>query len=225
MNLDVTIVKKDKEFKSALNQVDKAVIAVNQLTVNNEKDEASAIQIGSKLKQVEKVNKEQLKKWTGGAEDYVKTVKGLFKPKLDTLKSLQNQIKSKLIKYRYDVEEEVRKQNEKIAAQQAKQLEKQEKKISEAIEKGKTPPVLKPIIQQQIEIKQTTKTDTSAKVTYRTVKGYEVESMKLLCKAIADGKFPEDYVIINAPRINAAMKAGIKVDGIKYTEKKTPVIY
>lgn len=190
-------VKKNKEFQIAMSQSSKALIVVGKLEIKTSDDEQKGIEIGSKITKAEKMIKEQEKKWTEGAKDYISTVKSLIKPKLDTLKQAKDILNSAMRTYRRKCEEEI----EKLKA-------KEEKKIQKAMDNNKPIPVTK-----NITIDKTVKSD-AGKVTYRTIKKYKI---------IDEKKIPRDFLVPDIGKINKACQADIPINGIEYYTEKSIV--
>lgn len=156
---------------------------------------------------------EKLKAWESKIAPSIKTAHQLHKQ----LNDLKNDIGSPLrkacaeilqpaiLKWERAEEEKRRIEQERVNRELRKQEEARRLELAAEMEKsGKTEEanalIEEPIVAHEVVLPKTTKHDG---IQYRTIYSAEVVDLKLLCKAVADGLAPAEYVMANLPVLNS----------------------
>lgn len=184
-----------KEVKTLEKRVTKATDIANKVAVKNEKTEAQAAEVLSKLNKAKDEIIERKEQITKPLNAALKSARELFKPLEVDLDGAIHVVKESMSKYHTEVEEKRKKKLAQIAAREEKGTIKTETALRKVGEVG--------------DVKKKVNTD-QGEVQYAKVKEYVVEDEK---------KLPRKYLVPDMGAIKADLKAGKKVPGAKIVEK------
>lgn len=179
---------------------------VKSLIVSNPDQEASAIEMGKKLKDALADLEAREDELSGAAKAWVKQVSAWAKPAKDATKAALDDLRGTVTRYRQQVMEEQRKIEEKARKEREaaeRKAEKKAEKTGEAVQ-FIPPPAPAPLA-------KTTETESGTKGTYRMVKKWRVKD---------ESKIPKEHWVLNEVGINKLVRAGIAhIDGIEIYEE------
>lgn len=245
-NYDLKPVRKElASYEKGLVRMEKEAGA---LVVNSKDNQARAIEIAGGAKTLGKNLKKAMDTMIAPANDWLKTVRNLFRGHLDRLDAIEKRLKDKagafevqerLAQQRKEAEarEEARKLQEKIDAEARAQREEAERKAREAAEKLKTEQdeAARAILQQTVEEEtaaaqiQTPQVVvpvvTAAPTVTRTETGSGHMRMVWEIEVIDAAQVPDKYKVVDEKLIRADVKAGIReIPGVKIFEKPVMAI-
>jgi len=165
------------------------------LEIKGDEQNAEAVAFLASIKKLGKEVKEHRLSITRPMDEAKKKVMNLFAPFLDAIEKAEKTAKKKMVDYRREVEAERR----RIEEENAKKLKETESHGMEAF-----PELEKPVEQPKTKGQS-----------FRVVRKWEVGNM---------GKIPSDYFVLDEKKINAAVKAGISIPGIRTWEDKEVTI-
>lgn len=204
--LDLDVAKRD--LSPYREQISNMVKEAMTLTVNNEKSNAVAVELGTQAKKLNKTIEGEKKRIIEQPNDFIKAVRNFCKSFQDELAKVEFTLKQKITTYqtrreleRRKAEEEARKATEELQ----KKIDKEAKKAGVEAPKIETPVIPQPV-----------------KVT-RTDYGSSHIRKEWTFEIIEPGKIPQEYMKVDEQAIRKAIKAGVrKIAGIRiYQETKT----
>ena len=200
-NKDIAVVKQ---------QVTKAFNRAEEITIKKDDDLVPAAEFLTKIKSLGKLIAAEEKKQLDPARATVMAIQSFFKPFKEKYAEAEQIVKNKVLEYDNKKRQAAAKKEAEIAAKV------DEGKLSfeqgaKKIEKINTPPA-------------SIKTESGAKIQYRTDKKIVLTDMKALAKAVADGEVVADILTLNSVVArDLVIKNGMKIPGVKVEEVKTVV--
>jgi len=185
-----------KELVTLKSQVSKLDNQANEITITTPEENASAIELKAKLKDIGKQIKERKEAITKPMNEALRSARALFAPLEEKFENAENLVGRKLLDYKRKMDEQARIEEEKIAARFEKgniKAETAERKIE--------------------EIQRTEKTVVTdhGKVQFRKIQKVRVVDEKLI---------PDSYWVIDQVLLRKDVLAGIVVPGAeKYEEE------
>lgn len=184
-----------KEVKTLEKRVTKATEIASKVVVKDEKTEAQAAEVLSKLNKAKDEITKRKEEITKPLNAALRSARALFKPLEVDLDGAIGVVRMRMAEHHNKREEERRKKLEQIAAREQKGTLKTETALKKVGEIG--------------DEKKTVNTDEGA-VSYATVKDYVVEDEK---------KLPREYLMPDMKAIKEALKEGKKVPGATIVER------
>ena len=135
--------------------------------------------------------------------DHVKNINSQFKPITTHLDTIKSSLKSKMDSYVSDREAEARKQ----ASIEKAKAEEEALKRAEELQANGNSELAEDVMDAAASLPDKPKSQiargsygssTSSKINWKA----ECIDIKEMCRAIADGKLPEDFILVNQPRLN-----------------------
>lgn len=190
-----------KEVAVLEKEVSPIVNEATAIEIKNDKDMKVATEILSRLNIARDRTIEKMETITKPQKEAIKAAESIFKPFIVKAKSAIDIIRDKMSSYQTEKIEAARKEEAKIAARIGEG--KGKLKIETAVEKMK-----------DIEKPAETVIAESGSLKFREDLVYEIEDLS---------KIPLDYLIPDEVKIRKAMKAGIRLPGVKYSTKMVPI--
>lgn len=193
------VIEQKDEVKSLVKNAQSARNYADALVIKTDKHQEAAVAAGMKIKEEYNRGKLLLDLIVGPIKKHIKSLEGIFMPRLDDLKYAENTIKNKLASYQLEIE----KKAEAAKAKAIKDLEDGKiKNVENAVKK------IENVKQPEKTIRQ-----DSGTVTFREVKDVEIED---------ESKLPREYLIPDAVKIRKMALAGVEIPGVKVITKKVP---
>ena len=189
----------EKELALIKEETNKAIAIANDIKIANIEDEARAIELLKKIKEVGQLITTKKEAITKPINEALKNARSFFSPFENQYDEAEGIIKNKLIAFR---------------AEQTKKQEIATAKIEKKVEEGKMD--FKEANEKLTAIKLSKTIETQqASVQYRTIREVVIED---------ESKLPREYLIPNMARIKEDALAGREIAGVKIVEKQTIAI-
>lgn len=184
--------------------------------VINDETEAAAYDLIKSAKSFFDELEDKRKQMVMPYNDYVKSINGMFKPLTDRLKNIDELCRSHLRPYLTAKEKARQEEQARIEEQNAKVLEKQNKKIEKAVAAGKDVTTMAPANIQSVPVAvKTTTTENGTKSTVRMVTKWRLVDIN---------KVPREYLVVDNVKMNAAIKIFPTIAGIEVYQEAAPSI-
>ena len=189
----------EKELALIKEETNKAIAIANDIKIANIEDEARAIELLKKIKEVGQLITTKKEAITKPINEALKNARSFFSPFENQYDEAEGIIKNKIIAFR---------------AEQTKKQEIATAKIEKKVEEGKMD--FKEANEKLTAIKLSKTIETQqASVQYRTIREVVIED---------ESKLPREYLIPNMARIKEDALAGREIAGVKIVEKQTIAI-
>lgn len=195
-------IEKSRELKNSENKIQDLTDRANITIVNNQEDYNCAGNLCKEVKTLYKDIETSRKFFVNPYNLFVKKINSLFKDKTDFLDNAEKVIKNKMSAWYLEQERAAEKEQQRIARENEKKMEKFNAKVEKNPDKVYTPPVLN---EAEVVIEKTSKTDTATSTLKKIPKWRLVNIYQV----------PREYLIINTKKMDAVVKAGVQVPGIE----------
>lgn len=189
----------EKELALIKEETNKAIAIANDIKIANIEDEARAIELLKKIKEVGQLITTKKEAITKPINEALKNARSFFSPFENQYDEAERIIKNKLIAFR---------------AEQTKKQEIATAKIEKKVEEGKMDFKIANEKLTAIQLPKTIEAQ-QASVQYRTIREVVIED---------ESKLPREYLIPNMARIKEDALAGREIAGVKIVEKQTIAI-
>ena len=189
----------EKELALIKEETNKAIAIANDIKIANIEDEARAIELLKKIKEVGQLITTKKEAITKPINEALKNARSFFSPFENQYDEAERIIKNKLIAFR---------------AEQTKKQEIATAKIEKKVEEGKMDFKIANEKLTAIQLPKTIEAQ-QASVQYRTIREVVIED---------ESKLPREYLVPNMARIKEDALAGREIAGVKIVEKQTIAI-
>ena len=189
----------EKELALIKEEINKAIAIANDIKIANIEDEARAIELLKKIKEVGQLITTKKEAITKPINEALKNARSFFSPFENQYDEAERIIKNKLIAFRVE---------------QTKKQEIATAKIEKKVEEGKMDFKIANEKLTAIQLPKTIEAQ-QASVQYRTIREVVIED---------ESKLPREYLVPNMARIKEDALAGREIAGVKIVEKQTIAI-
>lgn len=189
----------EKELALIKEETNKAIAIANDIKIANIEDEARAIELLKKIKEVGQLITTKKEAITKPINEALKNARSFFSPFENQYDEAERIIKNKLIAFRVE---------------QTKKQEIATAKIEKKVEEGKMDFKIANEKLTAIQLPKTIEAQ-QASVQYRTIREVVIED---------ESKLPREYLVPNMARIKEDALAGREIAGVKIVEKQTIAI-
>ena len=212
----IETIEQDPAFLSTLKTIRELEGQVPSILTDDPAAEASVMITAKDAKELARTLEDNRKNKVGPLNDAVKLINNLFRDPVDRLAAVESKIKRLISDAHGRRLAKIREEEARAAAENAKRQAAHEKKIEKAEAAGKdvskiAPPI--PVTPSTVAEKTVHAGDVTR--TMRKVKKWVVTDIR---------QVPAEYLVVDATKMNAAIKIYETIPGISITIEEVPVI-
>jgi len=202
---EITNIKTDKRFLDLVHRVTTFETQVKAIKVKSDEDEAVAVESLGAIKKAAKEAEAMRKGIVAFPSKFVRMVNDTFRGLTDSLKRSEAAVAGEIQKYRREKEARARKEQERLQ----RELDRLKSRMEKA---GVEVPEIRAAVQEPENV---VRTETAVAHEQRRWT-FEVEDIRALAGAVAEGTLPADVIAPNPKAIRALIAAGMRqIPGVR----------